>query len=101
MRRVVLPIVIPALLCLAAPGDRAFAISPQNPYRSFNLSGVNYGSMQWERDQRAGRRVWPYYNAPAPSTRGVPTAVVGGFGGGGVVRSAAPQPRRAFRRWRR
>ena len=24
-------------------------ISYNNPYRSFNLSGVNYGSMQWER----------------------------------------------------
>lgn len=23
-------------------------ISRNNPYRSFNLTGVNYGSMQWE-----------------------------------------------------
>lgn len=82
----------------AAP---AHAISPQNPYRSFNLSGINYGSMQWERAQRQGRSVWPYFNQPVPS-RGVPTTSVGGVGaGGGVVRSAAPQPRRVFRRWRR
>jgi hypothetical protein len=89
-----------ALLVSAQP---ARAISPQNPYRSFNLSGINYGSMQWERAQREGRRVWPYFNAPAPS-RGVPTMSVGGFGAGGggaVVRSAAPSARRGFRRWRR
>ena len=30
----------------------SFAVSPRNPYRSFNLSGVNYGSMRWERTQR-------------------------------------------------
>jgi len=96
-------IVLPALLavCLVSGGPEASAISPQNPYRSFNLSGINYGSMQWERAQREGRRVWPYFNDPAPS-RGVPTMSVGGVGAGGaVVRSAAPQPRRVFRRWRR
>jgi hypothetical protein len=27
-------------------------ISPRNPYRSFNISGINYGSMQWEREHR-------------------------------------------------
>lgn len=26
----------------------AASISPQNPYRSFNISGINYGSMRWE-----------------------------------------------------
>ena len=50
---------------------------PRNPYSSFNLSGVNYGAMQWERAQRQGRRVWPYYNTPSRSTsRGA--AVSGG-----------------------
>jgi hypothetical protein len=101
MRRLALSVVIPVLVCVAAWGDTASAISPQNPYRSFNLSGVNYGSMQWERAQREGRRVWPYFNAPAPS-RGAPMMSVGGVGaGGGVVRSAAPQSRRVSRRWRR
>jgi hypothetical protein len=101
VRRLALPVVIPVLVCVAAWGGTASAISPRNPYRSFNLSGINYGSMQWERAQREGRRVWPYYDAPAPS-RGAPVMSVGGFGpGGGVVRSAAPQPRRVYRRWRR
>ena len=101
MRRVTPLVVIPVLVCVAAWAGTAAAISPQNPYRSFNLSGINYGSMQWERAQRHGRRVWPYFNAPAPA-RGAPVTAVGGFGaGGGVVRSAAPQPRRGFLRRRR
>ena len=101
MPRILLPVIVPALLCVAAWAGPALAISPQNPYRTFNLSGINYGSMQWERAQREGRRVWPYVNAPAPS-RGAPMMSVGGVGaGGGVVRSAAPQPRRVYRRWRR
>jgi hypothetical protein len=33
----------------------AAPISPRNPYRSFNIGGVNYGSMQWERAHRGGR----------------------------------------------
>jgi hypothetical protein len=27
-------------------------ISRNNPYRSFNISGVNYGSQRWEREHR-------------------------------------------------
>ncbi|HMP04782.1 MAG TPA: hypothetical protein PJ982_00400 [Lacipirellulaceae bacterium] len=27
----------------------AAPISPRNPYRSFNIGGVNYGSLRWER----------------------------------------------------
>lgn len=30
----------------------AAAVSPRNPYRSFNISGINYGSMQWEKTHR-------------------------------------------------
>jgi hypothetical protein len=30
-------------------------ISRNNPYRSFNTSGVNFGSMQWEKQQAAKR----------------------------------------------
>ena len=30
---------------LASPAE---ARNPPNPYSSFNLSGINYGSMQWE-----------------------------------------------------
>jgi hypothetical protein len=35
-----------------APADARGPISPGNPYRSFNITGVNYGSMQWERQHR-------------------------------------------------
>ncbi|MFM9058492.1 MAG: hypothetical protein ACKOSQ_05155 [Planctomycetaceae bacterium] len=80
MHRLALSIVIPSLVCVAAWGDAALAISPQNPYRSFNLSGVNYGSMQWERAQREGKRGWHSSQAPSPASRVV-----------------APQPRRGFR----
>ena len=59
---------------------------PRNPYSSFNLSGVNYGAMQWDRAQRQGRRVWPYYNTPSRgSSRG---AVVSGGTGGTIIRRA-------------
>lgn len=34
--------------------DAAPRISPNNPYRSFNISGINYGSVRWE--QSHGRR---------------------------------------------
>ena len=43
---------IPLTLLAAAllvPARPAEAVSPRNPYSSFNLSGVNYGAMQWER----------------------------------------------------
>jgi len=39
---------------LFAPTKQADAgpTSRNNPYRSFNISGVNYGSMQWENKHR-------------------------------------------------
>lgn len=37
-------------------------ISYNNPYRSFNIGGVNYGSMQWERQNRSRSvRSTPYH----------------------------------------
>ena len=54
-------------LCLAFAAE-ARAVSPRNPYRTFNLSGLNYGSMQWEKAQRQGKRVGPSSNTPAGST---------------------------------
>ncbi|MEY3205811.1 MAG: hypothetical protein RLZZ21_2142 [Planctomycetota bacterium] len=97
------------LVCLitaavALPAAPAFAISPQNPYRSFNLSGINYGSMQWERAQRQGKRVWPYYNTPSRSySRG--GVVTGGFvggGGGAIIQGSGYRSSpRVYRRSRR
>jgi hypothetical protein len=31
---------------------QADVISRNNPYRSFNISGVNYGSLRWEQQNR-------------------------------------------------
>ncbi|MFM8734998.1 MAG: hypothetical protein ACKOC8_07395 [Pirellulales bacterium] len=91
-----------ALLCLVVaalvsmPG-RAEARGSRNPYSSFNLSGINYGSMQWEKAQRQGKRVWPSYNTPSRAgSRGNAVSVggMGAAGASGVIRTAP-------RRWRR
>jgi hypothetical protein len=80
----------------------ARAVSPRNPYRTFNLSGVNYGSMRWEQAQQQGRRVWPYYNTPSQNYSRGSNVSVGGFAGGtggAVVQRSSAQPRRGlFRR---
>ena len=89
-----------ALILALAVAVEARAVSPRNPYRSFNLSGLNYGSMQWERAQRQGKRVWPYDNAPSgTSSRGGAVSVGGVGGGGAVIQRSSSQPRRGlFRR---
>jgi len=78
-----------ASVLLAMP-TTAEAVSPRNPYRTFNLGGVNYGSMRWEQAQRQGRRVWPYYGRYSRSSRrSGPTIAfggIGGAGGGAIVR---------------
>jgi hypothetical protein len=98
------------LVCLIAAAfalstATAFAISPQNPYRSFNLSGINYGSMQWERAQRQGKRVWPYYNTPSRSYSRGGVVTAGGFvggGGGAIIQGSGYRSSpRVFRRSRR
>ena len=80
-------------LAVAMSAGEAEAVSPRNPYRTFNLIGVNYGSMRWEQAQRKGRRVWPYYGRSSRSSRrSRPTLVVGGVtggGGGAVVRQGS------------
>ena len=79
--------------------SEALAVSPRNPYRSFNLSGINYGSMQWERAQRQGKRVWPYYNTPSRSySRSSGTVVGGTTAGGGVIMQNGSSQRRYRRR---
>lgn len=44
-------LVIAAFSLLGAGTASAQPMSLMNPYRSFNLSGINYGSQQWEKDQ--------------------------------------------------
>jgi hypothetical protein len=99
-RRHLLPLLAAAAAGLVFSASPALARNPPNPYSSFNLSGINYGSMQWERDQRAGKRVWPYDNQPsgggARST--VSAGGLSGGLGGAVVR---PNGGRGWRRGRR
>lgn len=47
-----------AAVSLVAVSDWAAAqpVSWQNPYRSFNISGVNYGSQRWEQSHRSRRQ---------------------------------------------
>jgi hypothetical protein len=87
MTRTMFFLTMAAGLLLAVP-TTAEAVSPRNPYRTFNLGGVNYGSMRWEQAQRQGRRVWPYNGRYSRSTRrSGPTMTLGGFSGagGGVI----------------
>jgi hypothetical protein len=93
----------------ARPADAA---GPRNPYSGFNLSGINYGAQQWERAQRQGRAVWPYYNTPSRGySRGSGVAVggviAGGGGAGTIIQAGSSRPAqrpsaaRTSRRWRR
>lgn len=45
-----LSICLAALFVVGASRAEAQMPSLMNPYRSYNLSGINYGSQQWERD---------------------------------------------------
>lgn len=73
-------------LVIACAAAGSAAGDPPNPYSGFNLSGINYGSMQWERDQRAGKAVWPYFNTPAPSRRRTTGGAAGSATRGTTVR---------------
>lgn len=99
------PLLLLAGIVVTGPATTAQAAGPRNPYSSFNLSGINYGSQQWERDQRAGRVVWPYYNTPTRSSSRGSNVSVGGFtggGGGAVIQGGSYRSSpRAVRRWRR
>jgi hypothetical protein len=90
--------------CGMAFAPSSASAAPRNPYSGFNLSGINYGAQQWDRAQREGRRVWPYYNTPAPRSGGGTVAAggfVGGTGGGMIQGGAYRQAPRGARRWRR
>jgi len=102
----VFPMLLLAGIVVTGPATTAWAAGPRNPYSSFNLSGINYGAQQWDRDQRAGRVVWPYYNTPSRSYYRGSNVSVGGFtgaGGGAVIQggSTSRSSQRAVRRWRR
>ena len=65
-------LIIPLLAsAIALATGTTRAVSPKNPYRSFNLSGINYGSMQWEKAHRQGKGAAASSGIPArPSGRG-------------------------------
>jgi hypothetical protein len=60
MIRLSLIAVAVALALSSSSTTAAQPISPHNPYRSFNISGVNYGSQQWERAHRGNRGHYHY-----------------------------------------
>jgi hypothetical protein len=104
VRRVFLGLV--TFAAVSAFAGRAEAISPDNPYRTFNLSGVNYGSMRWEQQHKKGRSSWPSTTNRSRQTMSGSSGLSVLSGGsaissGGVVsgtRVATPQ--RRFRRRR-
>ncbi len=48
MARFLFAMLLALVAATAFDVPQAQAISRNNPYRSFNVSGVNYASMQWE-----------------------------------------------------
>lgn len=45
-------LVVAAILLGSFSTANAVGISRNNPYRTFNISGLNYGSMNWEQQHR-------------------------------------------------
>ncbi len=41
-----------AAVLVCVPDAEALQISRNNPYRSFNISGYNYGSVRWEKQHQ-------------------------------------------------
>ncbi|MEI8367354.1 MAG: hypothetical protein WCJ31_02900 [Planctomycetia bacterium] len=99
-RRCFLPLLAFVVAGVVFSAFPALAHNPPNPYSSFNLSGINYGSMQWERDQRDGKVVWPYYNVPQRGTAG-PAVSTGGRTGGAGNAAVRQRGGRGWRRGRR
>ena len=99
-RRHLFQLLTAAVAGLVFSASPALARNPPNPYSSFNLSGINYGSMQWERDQLAGKRVWPYYNQPSRGSARS-TVSAGGLSGGAGEVVVRPNGGRGWRRGRR
>jgi hypothetical protein len=49
LQKIILGLFVVAATAGLASTSSAGPISKNNPYRSFNISGINYGSMNWER----------------------------------------------------
>ena len=58
---IVLGLFVVAATAGLASVSSANPISKNNPYRSFNISGINYGSLNWERSHgnRSSRSIRP------------------------------------------
>lgn len=54
VRSFILGLFVVAAVVGMSSSSEAARISRNNPYRSFNVSGINYGSQNWERTH--GRR---------------------------------------------
>ncbi len=48
----ILSSLVAATLVFEVRGSTAAPVNTRNPYRSFNISGVNYGSVRWEQSHR-------------------------------------------------
>jgi hypothetical protein len=48
-RKIILGLFVVGATAGLASTSSAVTISKNNPYRSFNISGINYGSLNWER----------------------------------------------------
>ncbi len=48
--RIALLLIVTVAFAWPISAEGANRVSKNNPYRSFNISGINYGAMQWERE---------------------------------------------------
>ena len=70
MARAVCLLFLLGLVAVCTEGtSEAGPMSLQNPYRSFNLSGINYGSEQWERDHARSQSRSATPTPPQPLNR--------------------------------
>jgi hypothetical protein len=52
-RKFYVAVIVGLVASFFSAGESSGAVvSPRNPYRSFNISGINYASMQWEKQHR-------------------------------------------------
>jgi hypothetical protein len=68
LRKIILGLFVVATSSAFASESSAGVISKNNPYRSFNISGINYGSLKWERSH--GNRSSRSYRTSGGNFRG-------------------------------